>query len=196
MVKILKMLILPVLFLLIVAPAFGHPIQPCTFWGEVYVGDEKAPIGTEILAYNSDGKICGTYVIGQKQNDQIGYYGFLSCVGKYNEEYPVAFTINGISAKTTGDTAWESGTTKKVDLEISKKTTASTEDRTYKYVETGDEVFYEIIDEKGMPIVTKQTNFYQEYSMLLLALGLVLLVILFVVIKKRRRKNYGYWQKN
>ena len=194
MVKILKMIILPIVFLLIIAPAFSHPIQPCTFWGEVYVGDEIAPIGTEILAYNSNGKICGTYTIGQKQNDNAGYYGFLGCVGKYNEEYPVAFTINGLSAKVTGNVIWESGATKKVNLEISQKTIASTSDKTYNYVETGDEVFFEIVGEQGeVPVVRKQTSFYQRYSMLLLALGLVLLVILFVVIKKRRKRNYGYW---
>lgn len=184
----MKKIILPIILLLVLAPAFSHPVQPCTFWGKVSIGDSKAPFGTEVLAYNSDGKICGTYVIGQKEDDVSGYYGFLSCVGKSINGDKISFKVNGVSAKIIGDSTWESGATKRVDLQASKLSGTNTNNNIYQYVETEDEAYYEVVGEEKQTEITEK-KFYQN-NLLLLSLSavLVLLTVLFVLVKRKERQ--------
>jgi hypothetical protein len=198
--RLFRMLLLCGLFLAIPAAVFAQPIQPCSFWGKVSIGDSPAPIGTEISAYKSYGALCGTYAIGQKENDQSGYYGFLSCIGERGDNYNVRFTVNGVSAKVNGDTAWMSGATRQVDLSVGASAASGggqggasapggLTDNILKLIrgEPGTVARNESSIEAG--IVERSVSYQNNKLSILLASALMIFVILWVVIEKKKHEQ-------
>lgn len=140
--KLLKKLFLCSLALtLFTGMVFANPQAPefVDFHGDITVNGNPAPIGTVVEAFDPDGVMCGSFVVGAIV-DSTGIYGVLHVSNDYIETLSVdegcipgdsiRFEINGISANATvvsGGLTWTSnGTQNTVDLAITGQTIAFT----------------------------------------------------------------------
>ena len=93
---------------------------PASFYGYVITQQGYAPQGSIIEAYVANNTLCGSFVVKQQ-----GRYGLLLCLGDdpiteqdegaiSGEE--VTFFVNGLKAKAMGNSSWQSGVLKHIDL--------------------------------------------------------------------------------
>ena len=90
------------------------PPPAAEFYGTIVRKDgSNVSVGTNISAYDSDGVLCGTFIVTNE-----GFYGLLSCNGddpdtpedEGAESYDIiSFRINGTLAIATGNNSWISG---------------------------------------------------------------------------------------
>ena len=99
---------------------------PASFYGYVAIEKGYAAKGSVIEVYDSSNTLCGNFVI---QNE--GRYGLLICEGddpvtKQDEGAVlgenITFYINGFRAKALGNTLWQSGVLKQVDIALGNVT--------------------------------------------------------------------------
>ncbi|MDK2907669.1 MAG: hypothetical protein PWQ87_127 [Candidatus Woesearchaeota archaeon] len=101
-----------------------HPPLPMELYGDAFLFNEPAQVGTKITALDADGNICGTFEIVNE-----GHYGVLTCKGAMllNDNtgpssgekirfkigtYPASASINNL----TVDVIWSEGAFQRVDL--------------------------------------------------------------------------------
>jgi hypothetical protein len=106
---------------IIVSGVAAFPPIGAEYYGRVLLHNgSDAPAGTEIKAYDSNGTLCGRFVV---END--GYYGLLSCKGDDNEtpedegaiaEEIISFTIDKGASVSYGNSVWEAASYKQVNI--------------------------------------------------------------------------------
>jgi len=119
--KGLTKLMLLLMCLLLVNEVFALPPLPSQFYGSVIINGIKAPIGTNISAYDLDNVLCGFTTTNEK-----GKY-ILSCKGdSFDSEIDegakpgekIRLHINNIVANMSKDSEWKSGSFDEIDINI------------------------------------------------------------------------------
>lgn len=95
------------------------PVLPCSFYGNITLDEEPAPVGTEITA-KMDNKTCGNITVTEE--GRYGVSGFgpkLAVMGTAEDENKnVSFYVDGDKAKENA--TWNSGGVKYLDLSVKK----------------------------------------------------------------------------
>lgn len=112
-------ILLFIIFVITIESAAAFPVVPSQFYGEITVDDNLAKIGTEVLALDGDGVICGSFKI-----ETEGEY-IISCKGDKSdteedegavENEPIFFYVDG---EDIGPRArWHEGGFLKLNLKI------------------------------------------------------------------------------
>ena len=121
--KLMKGIIF-IVYLLLINQVFALPPLPSQFYGEVIINGVKAPVGTNISAYDPDNVVCGFIVI-----DEIGKYA-LSCKGDNLDTAldegakatdKITLYVNDIAVPTTA--IWRSGSFNEGDISVNSTLT-------------------------------------------------------------------------
>ncbi|RLG24333.1 hypothetical protein DRN85_07835, partial [Methanosarcinales archaeon] len=118
--KILTLMLIVFLVVIASARVNSFPKIAAEFYGTAAINWTNASIGSNITAYDSDGVLCGYFIVLNK-----GYYGSLSCDGDDEETIidegaepndKIIFYVNNERAVFFGNTSWQSRTFKYVNV--------------------------------------------------------------------------------
>ena len=111
-----------VLFFIVLASLTvkSFPEIAAEFYGTVLINWTNAPIGSNITVYDPDNVLCGQFIVSN-----TGHYGLLSCNGDDEETIidegagpndNITFYVNNEKAVMFGNTSWQSGIFKEVNV--------------------------------------------------------------------------------
>ena len=139
-----------VLFFIVLASLIvkSFPEIAAEFYGTATINWTNASIGSNVSAYDSDGVLCGQFIVSNK-----GHYGLLSCNGDDNETLidegaelndNITFYVNNERAVLFGNTSWQSRTFKYVNVSAQNYPPYFEHNLTHQYVNETLTLLYDI----------------------------------------------------
>jgi len=146
--KILTLMFIVFLVIIASARVISFPKIAAEFYGTATINWTNAPAGSNITAYDPDGVLCGYFIVSNK-----GYYGSLSCEGDDEETTTdegaelnnnITFYVNNERAVMFGNTSWQSGAFKEVDVCAQNYAPYFEHNLTHQYIYESSEWLYDI----------------------------------------------------
>ncbi|OIO64070.1 hypothetical protein COY26_04305 [Candidatus Woesearchaeota archaeon CG_4_10_14_0_2_um_filter_33_10] len=137
-------------FLLVITPlnVKSFPEISVEFYGTATINWTNASAGSNVSAYDSDSVLCGYFIVSNE-----GYYGLLSCDGDNNETLiddgaepndNITFYVDNERAVLFGNTSWQSGTFKYVNVSAQNYPPYFEHNLTHQYVNETFTLLYDI----------------------------------------------------